>query len=315
MLTNTGPIAAGANKLICAVVTVPTINSGNATPGTTNFTFRAQSPVTPASSDTIVDAVTVSAAHNITLAPNGSQQTFPGNTVTYVHTLKNSGNSSENVTFTTGFLSDSQSTAGWTSQAYVDTNANGVYDAGTDTLISTATTLAVAANTSQTLFVRVFAPGQATTGSAADVTTLTATYNGGTQTTSITDTTSVTNGLLLSKAQVAGTCAAGLAAGPFSTAAISAGANTAPGKCVVVSDHRDQYDEWLDHQRDHQRHRPLKHNASCHELLRPDRNSRSDSGWHGDDGRLDGHSDRNTGQPCIRRDLQSHLLREDQPIE
>jgi uncharacterized repeat protein (TIGR01451 family) len=226
-------LAAGANKVVCAVVTAPTINSGNATPGTTNFTFRAQSPVTPASADTIVEALTVNAAHNIALSPNGALQTFPGNTVTYIHTLRNSGNSSENVTFVTGFLTDSQSTAGWTSQAYVDANGNGAYDAGTDTLITTSTTLAVAANSNQTIFVRVFAPGNATATSPADVTTITATYNSGTQTVAITDTTSVTNGLLLSKAQSAGTCAAGMSGGPFSTAAISAGANTAPGKCVA----------------------------------------------------------------------------------
>lgn len=233
VLTNTGPVAAGANKLVCAVVTVPTINSGNATPGTTNFTFKAQSPVTPASSDTIVDALTVNTAHNIALSPNGSLQTFPGNTVTYVHTLKNSGNSSENVTFAVGFLADSQSAAGWTSQAYEDSNGNGVFDAGTDALITTSTTLAVAANASHTIFVRVFAPGNATSTSAADVTTLTATYNGGTQSIAVTDTTAVTNGLLLSKAQTAGTCAAGMSAGPFSTASIAAGANTVPGKCVA----------------------------------------------------------------------------------
>jgi uncharacterized repeat protein (TIGR01451 family) len=232
-LTNTGPIAAGANKLLCAVVTVPTINSGNATPGTTNFTFKAQSPLTPASADTIVVALTLSTAHNIALSPNGSQQTFPGNTVTYIHTLKNSGNSSENVTFATGFLTDSQSAAGWTSQAYVDSNSNGVYDAGIDTLITTSTVLPVAANASQTIFVRVFAPGQASATSAADVTTLTATYNAGGQSVSVTDTTSVTNGLLLTKAQAAGTCAAGMSAGPFSTSSIAAGANTAPGKCVA----------------------------------------------------------------------------------
>jgi trimeric autotransporter adhesin len=233
VLTNTGAIAAGANKLLCAVVTVPTINSGNAVPGTTNFTFRAQSPVTPSSADTIVDALTITAAHSISLAPNGSQQTFPGNTVTYVHTLKNAGNSSETVTFATGFLSDSQAAAGWTSQAYVDTNSNGVYDAGTNALISTSTTLTVAANASQTIFVRVFAPGHASATSPADVTTLTATYNSGAQTVTVTDTTSVTNGLLLTKAQTAGTCATGLSAGPFNTSAISAGANTAPGKCVA----------------------------------------------------------------------------------
>jgi len=233
ILTNTGAIAAGANKLICAVVTVPTINSGNATPGTTNFTFRAQSPVTAASTDTIVEALTVNAAHSVALSPNGAQQTFPGNTVTYVHTLKNAGNSSETVTFASGFLSDSQSAAGWTSQAYVDTNTNGVFDAGTDALITTSTTMTVAANASQTIFVRVFAPGHATATSPADVSTLTATYNSGAQTVTATDTTSVTNGLLLSKAQVAGTCASGLSSGPFSTTAISASANTAPGKCVA----------------------------------------------------------------------------------
>ncbi|MBS0416962.1 MAG: DUF11 domain-containing protein [Proteobacteria bacterium] len=232
-LTNTGPIAAGANKLLCAVVTVPTINSGNATPGTTNFTFKAQSPVTPSSADTLVVALTVNTAHNIALSPNGSQQTFPGNTVTYTHTLKNSGNSSENVTFATGFLTDSQSATGWTSQAYLDSNGNGVYDAGTDALITTSTVLPVAANASQTIFVRVFAPGQASAASAADVATLAATYNGGGQSASVTDTTSVTNGLLLTKAQAAGTCAAGMAAGPFSASSISAGTNTAPGKCVA----------------------------------------------------------------------------------
>jgi len=232
-LTNSGPIAAGANKLVCAVVTVPATSSGNAPAGTSNFTFLAQSPVSPSSTDTIVDAVTVAAIHNVSLTPNGAQQTFAGGAVTYTHVLKNSGSGAETVTFPSGFLTDSQVAAGWTSAAYIDSNGNGVLDVGIDALITPASTLSLAANASQTLFVRVFAPASATSVSPADISTLTATYNGGAATTSATDTTSVTNGLLLNKTQVAGTCAAALVAGPFSTAAIPAGANTAPGKCVA----------------------------------------------------------------------------------
>lgn len=232
-LTNSGPIAAGANKLVCAVVTVPATSSGNAPAGTSNFTFLAQSPVSPSSTDTIVDAVTVAAIHNVSLTPNGAQQTFAGGAVTYTHVLKNSGSGAETVTFPSGFLTDSQVAAGWTSAAYIDSNGNGVLDVGIDALITPASTLSLAANASQTLFVRVFAPASATSVSPADISTLTATYNGGAATTSATDTTSVTNGLLLNKTQVAGTCAAALVAGPYSTAAIPAGANTAPGKCVA----------------------------------------------------------------------------------
>jgi trimeric autotransporter adhesin len=233
-VTNSGPVAAGANKLICAVVTVPAINTGNAAPGTTNFTFNAQSVSTPTSSDSIVDAVVVGALHAVTLTPNGAQQTYPGGAVTYNHVLTNSGNGAETITFASGFLTDSQIGAGWTSVAYVDTNGNGVLDVGTDALITAVTTsLNLPANASQNLFVRVFAPGSATSASPADLTTLTATYNGGASSTSVTDTTTVTNGLLLSKTQVAGTCAAGLIAGPYTAAAIPAGPNTAPGKCVA----------------------------------------------------------------------------------
>ena len=233
-LTNTGPLAAGTNTLVCAVVTVPASNSGNATPGTTNFTFQAASPVTPASADTIVDAVTVNAVHSVTLTPNGAQQTYPGGAVTYTHTLTNSGNAAETVTFPAGFLTDSQVAAGWTSAAYIDSNSDGVLQVGADALIvAGTTTLVLPANSSKTLFVRVFAPGSATAASPADISTLTATYNGGAASVSANDTTSVTNGLLLTKAQVAGSCAAALVAGPFSNAAIASGPATAPGKCIA----------------------------------------------------------------------------------
>ena len=230
-LTNTGTLAANANRLVCAIVNVPATNSSNAAAGNYDFTFRAQSAVTATAFDTKVDRVTVNALHTVTLTPNGAQQTFPGGAVTYTHVLQNSGNVTESITFPSGFLTDSQVAAGWTSVLYID-NGNGVLDVGTDTPVTTASTLSLASNTSQTLFVRVFAPASATAASAADITTVTATYNAGASTASASDTTSVTDGLLLQKGQAAVSCAA---TGPFtySAAPIAAGANTAPGRCIA----------------------------------------------------------------------------------
>ncbi len=315
VLTNTGPVAAGANKLglrrrhraLRQFRQCDTRHHQFYLPGA----IAAHSFVGPTRSSM---RWTVNTAHNITMTPNGVQQTFPGNAVTYTHTLKNLGNSSENVTFASGFLTDSQTTAGWTSSAYVDTNGNGVYDAGTDALITTSTTLAVAANATQTIFVRVFAPGSATAISPADVTTLTASYNSGTQTVSVTDTTSVTNGLLLSKAQSAGTCAAGMSAGPFSTAAISAGANTAPGKCVAYQITAANTSTAAITNVALSDIVPSNTTLAATSCFAPTATGGGDDWWHRYDGRLDRHSDRNTGQPGIRRFVQPHLLREDQPI-
>ena len=228
-LTNTGMLPASGNRLVCAIVTVPAINSNNAAPGNFDITFRVQSALNANVFDTKVDRVTVATLNSMSLTPTGAQQTFPGGSVTYTHTLKNNSNVTQAVTFVGGFLTDSQAAAGWTSAVYSD-DGDGVLVVGTDTQVSTGYSVSVAPNASRTLFVRVFAPGSATALSAADITTLTATYTGGTA--SATDTTSVTDGLLLKKYQVAVGCAA---AGPFtySDAAIPAGANTAPGQCIA----------------------------------------------------------------------------------
>lgn len=232
-LTNTGPIAAGGNRLICAVVAVPATNTGNAAPGDYDFTFRAQSALNATVSDDKVDRVTVNTLSVVTLTPNGAQQTFPGSAVTYTHVLANNGNVTENVTFAAGFLADSQAAVGWTSALFADSNANGVLDVGTDAQVTTATSLPLAPNASTLLFVRVFAPASATSASAPNVTTVTARYNAGAASVSANDTTSVSDGLLLTKEQVAVSCAA---AGPhagYSTAPIPAGAATAPGQCIA----------------------------------------------------------------------------------
>ena len=172
-------MAAGTNKLVCAVVSVPSTASGNATVGTNPLTFRAQSPITATSTDSIVVSVTIAAIHSVTITPERYANHIRGGTVTYTHVLRNTGNGTETVTFATGFLSRYPAAAGFTSSAYVDTNANGSYDPGTDAVITTATTISLAANATQTVFVRVFAPASATTSSPADVATITATYNAG----------------------------------------------------------------------------------------------------------------------------------------
>jgi uncharacterized repeat protein (TIGR01451 family) len=171
--------------------------------------------------------------HSIIITPSNVQQTFPGGSVTYTHTISNSGNAADTATFASSCLVDSRVGAGYTSTAYIDSNTNGTLEIGTDTLINCgSTTLPLAIGQSVTILVRVFAPGSATGADPADVTTLTATYNVNV-TTSATDTTSVTDGLVLLKEQAPVNCAA---AGPhagYVTAAIPAGANTAPGQCIA----------------------------------------------------------------------------------
>ncbi len=232
-ITSTSTIAAAGNQAVCAVVNVPATNTGNAGIGDYNFTFKAQSAVNSSTFDSIVDKVTVLALHSLSLTPNGAQQTFPGGAVTYTHKMSNNGNGSEAVTFP-GFLTDSQTAAGWTSALYIDAGAPGdnVLTVGTDTLVTSATSYPLAANASVTLFVRVFAPGSATSTSPADVSTVTATYNTGALTVSANDTTTVTDGLLLLKEQQALGCAVTPVNASYSNAAIAAGTATAPGQCI-----------------------------------------------------------------------------------
>jgi uncharacterized repeat protein (TIGR01451 family) len=171
----------------------------------------------------------------VALTPNNTQQTFPGGSITYTHNVTNSGNVAETISFAAGFLTDSRSGSGWTSTAYVDGNSNGVFDPGVDdvpaNVISTSTTFGLAVGGSRTIFVRVFSPPSATGADPANVTTLTARYNAGSSATSATDTTSVTDGLVLTKRQRTIGCT-GLAAGAYSTAPIPAGPLTAPGQCL-----------------------------------------------------------------------------------
>ncbi len=233
-LTTTGAINAGANRLVCAEVTVPSTGSGGAIPGNYDFDFAATSATNAAVTDVKRDRVTVNAVRLITITPNNTQQTYPGGAVTYTHTITNSGNAADTASFAAGCLADTRAGQGWTSAAYIDANGNGTLDippAG-DTLITCGvTTLPLAVGQTRNLFVRVFAPPSATSADPANVTTITATY--GAATTFATDSTTVTDGLVLLKEQAPVACgSAGPHAG-YTQAAIPAGANTAPGQCIA----------------------------------------------------------------------------------
>ena len=251
-VTSTGavPVPAGGGQLICAVVVVPAINSGAvgvptyAAPGAYVVQFRAQQQSDATVFDTKRDQITVQPVHNVTITPNGMQSTVPGGAVTYTHALTNNGNLTEPVTFPAGFLTDSQvPTYAWTSTAYVDTNMNGMLDIGIDTpIVAGTTTFMLPPNGAQTIFVRVNAPAMA--GSPPNQTTITATYNGGANTASANDQTTLTDGLKLDKYQQlpggTGSCTTtptltltgSTPNAPWSNMAIAASVNTVPGKCI-----------------------------------------------------------------------------------
>jgi len=199
--------------------------------------------------DTKRDQVTVQNLRNVTITPNGAQSTFPGGSVTYIHSLKNNGNVAELITFpTAAFLTDSQVPIyTWSSSAFIDTNNNGVLDIGTDAPIvfGTTTIPALAPNASQTIFVRVNAPAMA--GSPVNTTQLTATYTAGSSlTASVTDQTTLTDGLRLDKYQQlpagTGSCVGGtppvtltgtVPSAPWVNTPIAASPNTIPGRCIA----------------------------------------------------------------------------------
>ncbi|QJR14860.1 beta strand repeat-containing protein [Usitatibacter palustris] len=236
-LASTGTIGGGTNRLVCAEVVVPATTSNQAAAGNYDLTFTATSALNGTVLDSKVDRVTVNAVNSVTVTPNNTQQTFPGGSVTYAHTITNLGNTSETISFVAGFLSDSRSGQGWTSAAYLDAGVIGVFEPGIDdvpaNLISTATTFALGVNATRTVWIRVFAPGSAVALDPANVTTFTARYNAGASGASATDSTSVTDGLVLVKEQVAVGCAA---PGPhvgYTTAPIPSGPATAPGMCIA----------------------------------------------------------------------------------
>jgi trimeric autotransporter adhesin len=249
--TGAAPIPAGGSRIVCAEVTVPPTSPGTvATPtpspaGNYVIQFGIANQSNPSIADTIRDQVTVVPVRAVTLTPNGAQGTVAGATVTYTHVLTNNGNLAEAIVFPANFLADSQTPAyPWTSTAFIDTNGNGVFDPGTDTQIVPGTTTipSLLPNEQRAIFIRVAAPPAV--GSPPNITTATVTYNGGTSTLTVIDTTSLSDGLKLAKYQQlpvgngsctttpATTLTAGVPNAPWSNAGLAASANTVPGNCI-----------------------------------------------------------------------------------
>ena len=251
-ISSTGgtPVPAATGKIICAEVIVPAATSGSspgtptyAAPGNYAIQFGTSQQGNPSVFDTIRDQVTVQSLHNVTLTPNGAQNTVPGGVVTYAHTLTNNGNVPETITFPAAMAQTNSQTPTytWSSSAYLDNNNNNVID-GTDTLLSSGgpvTSVTLQPNETRTILVSVSAPLAA--GSPPNLTQTTITYNAGANTATATDTTTLTAGLKLDKYQQLTSCtatptvtfSAGVPTAPWTNTAIPAGVNTRPGSCIA----------------------------------------------------------------------------------
>jgi uncharacterized repeat protein (TIGR01451 family) len=238
IVTGTGVILAGGNKLIYADVSIP---AGQA-PLTLDLYFRALSP-TSGAADRLHAAVTVNTVRSLSLAPNNSGQVFSPGTVTYSHLLVNNGNVIEgDGTNSTIALSLSDSLSGWSSVVYLDANNNGIIDGGDSVLtnlhaVASGGGVGVSPGETVRLLVQVFCPPGAPIGTI-NASTLTATTVNGAHTTPApaplvaNDSSTVISGdLILTKEQALD--ASPLDGNPdsaYSTADLSTGA--IPGKSI-----------------------------------------------------------------------------------
>jgi uncharacterized repeat protein (TIGR01451 family) len=184
IITSTGVILAGTNKLFYADVTVPATNA----PGTNHLYFRVLSPTTTAS-DILHDALAVNTVRSLSLSPNNTGQITPGGSVVYSHLLQNNGNVLEgDGTVSTISLTLGQNLAGWSAVVYYDGNNNGIVDTNdaivTDLSFTSGSAAGLAPSESVRLLVKVFAPPGAPVG-AINTTTLTATTANGTYGTTV----------------------------------------------------------------------------------------------------------------------------------
>lgn len=76
-------------------------------------------------SDIMLDAIDVASFRDISLTPPGTNQIQPGGSVSYDHTLDNTGNTTETVELAS---SDSLAPSNWNNNVQVDTNGDGVPD-------------------------------------------------------------------------------------------------------------------------------------------------------------------------------------------
>lgn len=105
----------------------------NTTAKTVPLYFRVTS-LTTGARDVKYDSVTINAIRNISITPNTTGSTYAGGQVIYTHTVRNNGNvlegdgkASEVNIITTETLTQ------WTTEIFIDSNGNGIFDIGIDT--------------------------------------------------------------------------------------------------------------------------------------------------------------------------------------
>ncbi len=205
-LTNTGSLSAGNSVEIMAVITVPE----DQTDVVQSLYFQALSPVT-GSADIIHDSIEVVSAPSLLLEPPGNAQVEAGNAFVYSHRIENSSNAAvTNINLST---SDTLASSGWTSILYEDTNNDGIFSSADQPINSLAN---LPAGESAVLFVRVVSPANAAAG-GFNVTTLTASANGGSLSVSVEDVTTIASGdIAITKEQAPDIGCDGTLDGPYS---------------------------------------------------------------------------------------------------
>ncbi len=235
----------GGTRDVLAYVTIPTTAVGGTS---VDLYFKSASP-TSGTNDTVFDRATVNVIRSISVKDNNSGQVAPGGSVTYLHTITNTGDVPETIISVT----KAGDANGFSSALYPDTNGNGVLDpAEQATPLTTVGPLAPGQSVG--VFVKVFGPVSATQVGGVNTTTLTGTlsanstdttYTAGTINGSSTDSTTLVFGdVKLDKQQsltgVAGSFVrSNLAVGPGGTIYYQitvTNTGTAPVTSVVVND-------------------------------------------------------------------------------
>jgi len=204
-VTSTGILIPGESILIYADVSVPASQSSTVQ----SLYFRALSPTT-AAFDILHDSVTVVDTAAILLEPSGNAQIEAGGAFVYSHRIENTSNTAiAPINFST---SDSLAGQGWSSEIYADSDGDGSFTAA-DALLSSIANLA--AGEVQVFFVKVFSPTTASSGSV-NVTSLTTSWNGGSETAVIENVTTITAGdIAITKEQAPDLGCDGTLDGPY----------------------------------------------------------------------------------------------------
>jgi len=244
-IPDTGNVLPGSDYVVVVKATLPAgaTAGGPYSESVTATSTQVTTPATPTTINTVFDQLGAVVVGNLTLAPNGNNQIYPGGTVYYPHTLTNNGNSSCGATNYSITVTNNQSAANWQYNVYYDTDGNGAVDSGepllgggiVGTSFTTTALPALAASTSKALIVKVTAPAGAASGDVDAISMLVSTscanVPGTVTTPTVIDTTTVVLGQLrIAKTQAITSGACGTA--PASTAFGSGALTAKPGDCI-----------------------------------------------------------------------------------